>query len=221
MLLDDNAVFAEMTCTEHVAVHRYEYRDSLRNLFLDLQSGQTSSRDSYETRVLNAEVAFEDAYTISGWNELRGWVNRKLYYVIRFDSPVISRETVPGDTRNKAGKYVLRFDPSERELGVKVAFSYVSVGGAKAALEASTASARLPRSHGRIIFRLSRLRAAMSRKPPSTLPSTIFLSSLTMSPTLTGATVGPMGRYMSPLPGNITQPFLSGTLSVPRIRSIH
>lgn len=138
VLLDDNAVFAEMTCTEHVAVHRYEYRDSLRNLFLDLQSGQTSSRDSYETRVLNAEVAFEDAYTISGWNELRGWVNRKLYYVIRFDSPVISRETVPGDTRNKAGKYVLRFDPSERELGVKVAFSYVSVGGAKAALEAET-----------------------------------------------------------------------------------
>ena len=65
-------------------------------------------------------------------------MNRKLYYVIRFDSPVISRESVPGDPRNKAGKYVLRFDPSERELGVKVAFSYVSVDGAKDALEAET-----------------------------------------------------------------------------------
>ncbi len=136
VLLDDNAVLAEMTCTEHVALHRYQYRDSLHSLFLDLQSGQSRSRDDYETRVLDSEVRFEDDRTVSGWNKLHGWVDRKLYYVIRFNSPVLGRTLMPGDPRNKAGKYVLDFGGGEEELLVKVAFSYVGIDGARAAIEA-------------------------------------------------------------------------------------
>lgn len=138
VLLDDNAVFAEMTCTEHVALHRFHYRDSLRSLFLDLQSGQVSSRESYQTRVQDSSVCFEDACTLTGWNEIHGWVDRRLYYAIKFSSPITGKTSVPADPRNRAGKYVLDFDPSEKELEVKVAFSYVDIDGAKAALEAET-----------------------------------------------------------------------------------
>lgn len=135
VLLEDNAVFAEMTCSEHVAMHHYDFRGPLRKVFLDLQSGQVSSEESYETRVLDSFIDFEDSRTISGWNLIRGWVERKLYYVIEFSSAIEDTTLVPGDRRNKAGKYLLDFGDTSGELLVKIAFSYVSIDGAKAAIE--------------------------------------------------------------------------------------
>ena len=133
--LTDNAVFAEMTCTEHVALHRYVFRDSAAAVLLDLQSGQTSSEDSWHTRVLDSAVSFDGDRTVSGWNVIHGWVDRKLYYEITFSEPIAERRAVPGDPREHAGRYLLDFG-GVRELMMKVSLSYVSVDNAAGNIEA-------------------------------------------------------------------------------------
>jgi len=134
--LIDNAVDVEITCTPHVAMHHYIFKGEKPAVYIDFQNGSVSSEKQLNTRVFEADIHIEDSRTISGYQKVGGWVERRLFYVIKFDKPVVSKKTIQGDKRNKALKSIFYFNPGERnELNVKVAFSSVSVEGAKKNLE--------------------------------------------------------------------------------------
>ena len=92
--LTGNGVKAEMTCSEHVTFHRYTYDGPARKLLLDLQSGLVGSEEARHRRVIEAEISSPDAYTIEGHEYVSKWVKRHMYFVIKFDSPVIGKETL-------------------------------------------------------------------------------------------------------------------------------
>lgn len=148
--LTDNAVAVELTATPHVAFHRYRFqnfppsgeptvtdrREVIRGgaVYIDFQYGNASNEDLYNTRVLYADIKAEDNQTVSGQMRVTHWVERDMFFVIRFDKPFVSADTLPSDPRNKAPKIVYHFD-NEKELKVKIAMSMVSVEGAKKNLE--------------------------------------------------------------------------------------
>ena len=72
-----------------------------------------------------------DDYTISGFHLLKGWVERQLYYIIQFDKPIVSIDTIKGNERNKAPVCVFHFNQKKGDvLQAKVALSTVSIEGA-------------------------------------------------------------------------------------------
>ena len=133
--LTGNGVKAEMTCSEHVTFHRYTYDGPARKLLLDLQSGLVGSEEARHHRVIEAEISSPDAYTIEGHEYVSKWVKRHMYFVIKFDSPVIGKETLDMGAQEKAPTYVLDFGDGKR-LCMKVALSTVSIEGARANMEA-------------------------------------------------------------------------------------
>ncbi|WP_084163904.1 GH92 family glycosyl hydrolase [Olivibacter sitiensis] len=133
--LEDNSVDVELTTTPHVAIHRYRFKKENPAVYIDFQSGNTSSEDLYNTRVLYADIKVEDRQTIGGKMRVRHWVERDMFFVIHFNKPFVSADTLLGDPRNKAPKIVYHFD-NEKELNIKVAISMVSVEGARKNMEA-------------------------------------------------------------------------------------
>lgn len=134
--LTDNKVDVELTCSPHVAMHRYVYKGESAGLYIDFQTAQTSSENQYDSHVLGAEVNFETPSIISGHHHVTGWVERHFYYVIEFSRPVGDTIRVKGALANKAPKYVLVFPEGTEELVVKVSMSTVSIDEAKANMAA-------------------------------------------------------------------------------------
>lgn len=134
--LTGNSVDVEITCTPHVAMHHYSFKGDKPAVYIDFQNGSVSSEKELNTRVFEADINFEDNRTITGYQKTGGWVERKLFYVIKFDKPFVSKESIHGDKRNKALKSIFYFNQDKKnELNVKVAFSSVSINGAKKNLE--------------------------------------------------------------------------------------
>lgn len=139
--LTENAVTVELTTTPHVAFHRYRFqnvpplgglRGASASVYIDFQSGNVSNENLYNTRVLSAGIKAEDNKTITGKMRVKHWVERDLCFVIKFDKPFVSADTIEGDPRNKAPKIVYHFDlEGGNELNVKIAFSMVNIDGAK------------------------------------------------------------------------------------------
>ena len=130
--LPDNHVNVELTCTPHVALHRYSFKDENPGVYIDFQSGSVSTEEQYNNRVLDANVVVDDDYTITGYHKLKGWVERQLFYIIKFDQPIVSQETIPGNIGNKAPMKIFYFKLKKGQpLLAKVAFSTVSIDNAK------------------------------------------------------------------------------------------
>jgi len=135
--LTDNKVDVELTCSPHVAMHKYSFKSDDANVYIDFQSGNVSSEDLYNHRVISAKILNENNTTITGKMRVKHWVERDLYFVINFDSPVVSADTITGNPENKAPKIVYGFDlGNKKELTMKIAFSMVSIEGAKNNLSA-------------------------------------------------------------------------------------
>lgn len=134
--LVDNKVDVELTCTPHVAMHKYAYLSDSTCLFLDFQTAQTSSEKQYDSHVIEAEVNFESPTVITGHHHVTGWVTRHFYYVMEFSAPVADTVRVSGSLENKAPKYIFMFPEYQKELVVKVAMSTVSIEEAKANMAA-------------------------------------------------------------------------------------
>jgi len=129
--LIDNSVKVELTCTPHVAFHRYKFEKKGASLYIDFQNGITGAEDDQHTRVLDAKINFVDNKTITGQMRVTRWVERQLFFVIKLDKAFESKKLIPGDKREKAPKYVLLYNlDASNELNVKIAFSTVSVEGA-------------------------------------------------------------------------------------------
>ncbi|MDR1683070.1 MAG: GH92 family glycosyl hydrolase [Candidatus Symbiothrix sp.] len=137
--LTDNAVEVELTATPHVAVHRYRFSDENPAVYIDFQNGTVSNEESYHTRVLESAIQTEDNQTISGYLKVTHWVERQLYFVIKFNKPFDRETMLPADPRHKAPANIYYFDlPKDSELQAQIAFSTVSVANAKENLAAET-----------------------------------------------------------------------------------
>lgn len=132
--LADNSVKVELTTTPHVALHRYTFGKKNPAVYINFQSGVVGSQDGYDRRVLRCEVQQEDEYTISGYQRINGWVERDLYFVVRFDKPVLSIEDVKGAKEGEVPGKLLRF-ADEKEMMAKVAISMVGIDNAKRNIE--------------------------------------------------------------------------------------
>lgn len=137
--LTDNEVKVEVTTSPHVAFHRYTYNTQKEaKVLTDFQSGLVWSKDRAAIHVLDNEVNFEGDRTITGYTTRTEWVRRTYYFVIEFDKPILSKETLDKrDPREKAPRYILNFDmDGDNVLNMKVAMSTTSIKGAKANLAA-------------------------------------------------------------------------------------
>lgn len=133
--LIDHNVIVELTCSPHVAFHRYSFKNGNPHVYINYQSGSVSTEDQYNTRVLESQQHAEDKYTITGYQKVRGWVERQLYYVIKFSEPYITERTIVEDDRNKAPVKIYSFEKSLKQVDMKISFSTVSIENAKENME--------------------------------------------------------------------------------------
>ena len=123
-----NKVKVELTATERVAFHQYTYPNHKAKLLVDLQHGLKFQTDSL---VLESDVKLEDDHTISGYCHTKNWVERKYFFVIKFNQPFIASFQLPRQPKENAPRYVLSFHLKNNILQTKIALSTVSVAGAK------------------------------------------------------------------------------------------
>ncbi len=123
-----NKVKVELTSTERVAMHRYTYSTKNAKLLVDLQHGLCFLTDSL---VLESDVKIENNKTISGYCHTKNWVQRKYFFTINFNQPFIHSIQLKRKPKEAAPRYVLSFDLNDKILQTKIAFSTVSVDGAK------------------------------------------------------------------------------------------
>ena len=119
----------ELTCSERVAFHQYTYPNKNAKLLLDFQHGFQFLNDSL---VLESDIKIENATTISGYCKTKGWVTKKYFFTINFETPFIASRELPKEKKQNAPKYILDFElPKNHILQVKIALSTVNVEGAK------------------------------------------------------------------------------------------
>ncbi|WP_298136989.1 GH92 family glycosyl hydrolase [Flavobacterium sp.] len=119
----------ELTCSERVAFHKYKYPNKTAKLLLDLQHGFQFLNDSL---VLESDIKIENNNTISGYCKTKGWVTKKYFFTIHFQTPFVASKELPKEKKQNAPKYVLDFNlPKNKVLQIKIALSSVSVAGAK------------------------------------------------------------------------------------------
>lgn len=130
--LTDVVVEVEITATERTAFHRYAFSgDNDARVLLDLQRGLSNAPD----RVLAARIDMPDAYTITGHNEVKGWVQRQFFYVIKFDVPYTVSEELPPAEGANAKRLILAFETKDKEaVQIKIGLSTVSTEDAINAL---------------------------------------------------------------------------------------
>ncbi len=124
----NDGVKVELTATERVAFHRYTYPTNNANLLIDLQHGLRFLTDSL---VIDSNSKIENRQTISGYCHNKNWVDRKYFFTIQFDVPFNSVSILPKKINEKANRYVLKFNPTNKILQTKVSLSTVSIEGAK------------------------------------------------------------------------------------------
>ena len=135
--LDDAEVFAEMTATEHVALHHYTFDSPAgAKLMIDFQSGIVGSEREFHRHVIDSYQDFSDKSSVTGWTRTRVWVDRTYKYCIEFSQPYASAtELELRDPAEKAHRYVLDF-AGAKDLYVKVSISRNSPEAAKANIDA-------------------------------------------------------------------------------------
>lgn len=122
-------VLVELTASERVAFHRYTFPSRQANVVVDFQHGIRFLTDSL---VLDSDVRIEDQQTISGYCHTKNWVERKFFFVLQFDRPILTTKRLPRRPGAQAPTYDLSFQLNDSKvLQVKIALSTVDVAGAK------------------------------------------------------------------------------------------
>ena len=128
-LLKKDGVKVELSCSERVAFHKYTYPSKKAKLLLDFQHGFQFLNDSL---VLESDIKIENNNTISGYCKTKGWVTKKYFFTIQFQTPFVASKELPKEKKQNAPKYILDFNLSKnRILQLKIALSTVSFAGAK------------------------------------------------------------------------------------------
>lgn len=136
--LEDDNIFAELTATNRVGVHRYTFPASNKaNIILDLL---------HRDKVLESTLHVVGKNRIEGYRRSDAWArDQRVYFVAEFSKPFASFGIAVDDTlRNKTDsasglnlKAFVRFTTKKDEqILVKVAISAVSLDGARKNLQA-------------------------------------------------------------------------------------
>ncbi|MDQ3132635.1 MAG: GH92 family glycosyl hydrolase [Acidobacteriota bacterium] len=133
--LDDDNIFAEMTATTHVGLHRYTFpKSDEANIILDLK---------WRDKVLDSELKIVGDNRIEGFRRSSSWAKDQIVYFIAEFSKPFDALTSNGQTINSQSakgenvKTVLRFKTFEGEkVLLKVAISPVGIEGARKNLKA-------------------------------------------------------------------------------------
>lgn len=127
-------VNVELTCTERVAWHRYQFPERNGQVLVDLQHGLRFVFDPTSQRPLtvSSRITLENNNTISGYCRTQNWVNRTYFFTLTFDQPFARYDSLPGRPGESAPRYMLHFNTqANKQLQAKIALSSVSVEGAK------------------------------------------------------------------------------------------
>ncbi|TAK58354.1 MAG: glycoside hydrolase family 92 protein [Bacteroidetes bacterium] len=134
--LETPNVFAEMTATTRVGMHRYSYpKTDSANIIIDLVHGLGPDK------VLDSKFEFVSEKEIAGYRFSEGWAkNQKIFFVAQFSKPckafaIAERDTITPffpEARGEQLKMFLRFSTKDSlPLLVKVGISSVSIEGAR------------------------------------------------------------------------------------------
>ena len=134
--LTDSDIDVEVTATQRTAYYVCTYNsDAPARMLLDIQSGVVYNQDHLKTHVLYADMNMPDNWTITGHQEVKNWVRRHFFYVVKFDKPYTVKEILPAREGEKAKRMILEFDlESGESVQIKVALSTVGIEGAQSAL---------------------------------------------------------------------------------------
>ena len=133
-LTKKDGIKVELTCSERVAFHKYTYPTQKAKLLLDFQHGFHFLNDSL---VLESDIKIENATTISGYCKTKGWVTKKYFFTVEFETPYSTIKELDKEKNQNAPKYILAFDlPKNKKLQIKIALSTVNSDGAKVNLTA-------------------------------------------------------------------------------------
>jgi predicted alpha-1,2-mannosidase len=124
----NDRIKVNLTATERVAFNQFIYPTNKAKLLVDIQHGLRFLTDSL---VLDSKVNIENNTTISGYCHNKNWVERKYFFTLTFDSPFLNSVELPKKPKEKAPRYILDFDLKNKTLQTKIAFSTVSIAGAK------------------------------------------------------------------------------------------
>jgi predicted alpha-1,2-mannosidase len=128
-LTKKDQVKVELTCSARVAYHKYTFPVQQARVLVNLQHGLRFLTDSL---VLESNVKIEDKQTISGYCHTKNWVQRKYFFVIKFDKPFTKYEQLAKGPKENAPKYILSFNLGDNKmLQVKIALSTADVDGAR------------------------------------------------------------------------------------------
>ena len=136
VLLDKHNIFAELTSTKRVGLHRYKFSSKDRaNITLDL---------GWRDKVLETKYELVNPTRIEGFRSSSSWAkNQTVFFVLELSTAydknsVTSWQGIPGpQPRALKQAIALRVNPPEDgQVLVKVAISYVSIEGARKNLEA-------------------------------------------------------------------------------------
>jgi predicted alpha-1,2-mannosidase len=124
----NDSIKVNLTATERVAFNQFIYPTNKAKLLVDMQHGLRFLTDSL---VLDSNVSIENNTTISGYCHNKNWVERKYFFTLTFDSPFSNSTVLPKKPKEKAPRYILDFELKSKTLQAKIAFSTVSIEGAK------------------------------------------------------------------------------------------
>ena len=130
--LTDSDIDVELTATQRTAFHCYTFhKNENPRILIDLHNGLGTPH-----RILATEFDIVDNYTITGHHTSSAWVEREVFYVIKFNAPFRLINEIENPENPLMKKIVLEFDSkSRKELSVKVGISTVSIEGAMTSLE--------------------------------------------------------------------------------------
>lgn len=128
-LTKKDGIKVELTCSERVAFHKYTYPEKQGQLILDFQHGIQFLNDSL---VLENDIKIENNTTISGYCKTKGWVTKKYFFTIHFDTPFSAIQDLPKGKKQNAPIFKINFDLADNKvLQTKIALSTVSIEGAQ------------------------------------------------------------------------------------------
>lgn len=103
--LMDPQVKVELTASVHTAFHRYTFHKAdSASLLIDLQHGPAWTEEQYHSQVNSCEMAWKDAYTLTGHVNNTVWVNQDYFFVMKFNRPVVDSLYLPmGEAEQGSG----------------------------------------------------------------------------------------------------------------------
>ena len=155
--LEDYGINAELTTTERVGFHRYEFPENNQSEIV-IDPGFTMNWDV----PTETYIKIVDEYTIEGHRYSTGWAaDQREHFVIKTSKPFTNHrlfeysfgedgQMIPGDeVKNNYTRAYLEFDTSAdlTDVELKVALSSVSVEGAYKNLEAEAADLNFDSAH--------------------------------------------------------------------------